>query len=123
VLTANRSSSPATARPIDLGTRTVTKTPPATSTPTGPTPTPAPVQPPTLAALGPGIMVTECLGATVDSVRAIFLWTPSKAGTQFLDLSIFNDGFARHVRKHGGYGPRCSATFGTVCTTHFARHT
>lgn len=125
VIAADRSSSPAGARPIDLGTRTVTKTPLATNTPIGPTPTPVPVQPPTLAALGPGIMVTECLGATADSVRAIFLWTPSKAGAQFLDLSIYNDGFApdRFVST-AGYGP---TMYGYVWdglrqgTTHFAR--
>lgn len=39
-------------------------------------------------------MVSECRGATAHSVRTIFLWTPSGAGEQYLDLSLYNDGFA-----------------------------
>ncbi|HYM14907.1 MAG TPA: serine hydrolase [Dehalococcoidia bacterium] len=62
---------------------------------------------------------------TDHSARAIFLWTPSHAGAQWLDLSIFNDGFApgRFVSS----GPLGPAMYGFVWdglldgTTHFAR--
>jgi hypothetical protein len=39
-------------------------------------------------------MVAECAGVASNAVRVIFLWTPSRSGTQWLDLSIFNNGFA-----------------------------
>jgi len=70
-----------------------TATPTASPTPKTPPPTPTPA--PRLApAQGPGLMLAECAGASADSARAIFLWTPSRSGAQWLDLSVFNNGFA-----------------------------
>ncbi|HET6615212.1 MAG TPA: hypothetical protein VFH62_04950, partial [Dehalococcoidia bacterium] len=68
-------------------------TPTRTATPrVTPTATATPIVP--RAAEGPGIMVTECSGTGSNSVRVFFLWNPSHAGTQYLDLSVFNNGFA-----------------------------
>jgi beta-lactamase class A len=103
-------------------------TPTRTATPRGtptaqPTPVPPPAQP--APAQGPGIMVTECRGTTDHSVRAIFLWNPSRAGTQWLDLSVLNDGFAPATFVSAG--PLGSQFYGYVWdgllegTTHFAR--
>lgn len=64
------------------------RTPSATATPTAAPPTP------TGAAVGPGIFVSECRSGDPNSVRVIFLWQPSKQGPQFVDLSVFNNGFA-----------------------------
>jgi hypothetical protein len=70
-------------------------------------------------------MVTECQGTTDHSVRAIFLWNPSHAGTQWLDLSVLNDGFA--PGKFVSAGPLGPQFYGYVWdgllegTTHFAR--
>lgn len=71
-------------------TPTRTSTPRVSPTPRA-TPTP-PIRP--VAAEGPGIMVAECMGTGANSVRVFFLWNPSRAGTQFLDLSMLNNGFA-----------------------------
>jgi beta-lactamase class A len=61
-----------------------------------PTPAPTPIAPPRAeAATGLAVMATECRGtAGANSARAFFLWGPSRGGTQFVDLSIFNNGFA-----------------------------
>jgi hypothetical protein len=70
-------------------------------------------------------MLTECRGTTDHSVRAIFLWNPSHAGTQWLDLSVFNDGFAPNTFVSAG--PLGTQFYGYVWdgllegTTHFAR--
>lgn len=99
------------------GSRTPTSVPTATATPSPPA-LPAPAQ-------GPGLMVTECRGATDRSVRAILLWTPSRAGTQWLDLSIFNNDFAPNTFV--SVGPLGSGAWGFVWdgllqgTTHYAR--
>lgn len=67
-------------------------------------------------------MLAECVGR---DVRVFFLWTPSRTGPQWLDLSVFNDGFAPGTfisagafsREHWGY-----IWPGLVQgTTHFAR--
>jgi len=71
-------------------TPTRTATPRVSPTPRA-TPTP-PIRP--VAAQGPGIMAAECRGTGANSVRVFFLWNPSRAGTQFLDLSMLNNGFA-----------------------------
>lgn len=70
-------------------------------------------------------MVAQCLSTAANSVRVTFLWGPSKTGSQWLDLSIFNDNFApgRFVSA-GGFGPQL---YGFIWpgilqgTTHFAR--
>jgi hypothetical protein len=36
----------------------------------------------------------ECAGTGQNSVRVFLLWNPSKAGLQYLDFSVFNNGFA-----------------------------
>lgn len=60
-----------------------------------------------------------------NSVRVTFLWGPSRSGPQWLDLSIFNDGFAPGTFVGaGGFTP---PTWGFIWdglvqgTTHFAR--
>ena len=70
-------------------------------------------------------MVAECRAAAPDSVRVIFLWSPSGAGAQYLDLSIFNNGFAPGTFiGAGGFG---TAMYGYIWdglrqgATHFAR--
>ncbi len=124
---AGAASSPAATR-----TRTATRTPTPTRTrtptrtPIGgvPTATPTPLAP-SAPAIGPGLMVAECAGTTANSARAIFLWTPSGAGPQWLDLSIFDNGFAPATFVGlGGYAPD---RWGLVWdglrqgTTHYAR--
>ena len=101
-----------------------THTPTRTSVPPTPSPTPAP--PPVPApALGPGIMLAECAAATPNGVRVFFLWTPSRSGTQWLDLSLVNNGFTPGTFvSTGAVAP---PTWGWVWTgilegsTHFAR--
>ncbi len=111
-------------------TKTATKTPTPTRTPRGfrpsPTPTSTPIPtPPPAAAIGPGLMVAECSGAGVNDARAILLWTPSKSGQQWLDLSIFNNGFASGTFV--GLGPFAPDRWGFVWggltqgTTHYVR--
>ncbi len=102
-------------------TQTATRTPQRSPTPRPvPTATPAPNP-----AAGPGIMQLECRGATADSVRAFFLWNPSRSGPQWLDLSIFNDGFA--PGRFVGVGGFPNAHWGFIWdglrqgTTHYAR--
>jgi beta-lactamase class A len=118
LLAANRIAPRASA-----ATRTHTPTPTRTAGPT-PSPTPAPPPRPT-AAIGPGIMVAQCLGTGRDAVRTTFLWTPSRSGSQWLDLSVFNNGFAPGTFvSTGALSP---AMYGFVWggmlegTTHFAR--
>jgi hypothetical protein len=112
------SSPGATGAAPDLA-RTRTATPTRTPTVT-PTPVPQPV-----AAQGPGIMTAYCTSTSPTSVRAVFLWTPSRAGAQYLDLSIFNDGFAPGTFV--GLGPFDKHGWGWSWdgllqgTTHFAR--
>jgi hypothetical protein len=133
LLAAGSIGTPAIAHPLGSATRTATPTrsparPSVSPTPaptSTPTPTPRPGPPPSLAALGPGIMVSECRGATAHSVRTIFLWTPSGAGAQYLDLSFYNNGFAPGTFiDAGGFWP---GMYGYVWdglrqgVTHFAR--
>ena len=99
-------------------------TPTRTATPkVTPTATATPIVP--RAAEGPGIMVTECSGSGPNSVRVFFLWNPSHAGTQYLDLSVFNNGFA--AGTFVGVGPFPSDRWGFIWdgllqgTTHYAR--
>jgi hypothetical protein len=111
---------------IGLRSPTPVRTPTARPGAPAPTPTPAPPPPtPTGAAVGPGIFVSECRSADPYSVRVIFLWTPSRQGAQFLDLSIFNNGFAPGTFiATGALGQQ---QYGFVWdgllqgTTHFAR--
>lgn len=102
-----------------------TATPLRTQVPT-PQPTPVPAPPPMPApAIGPGIMVTQCASNARDSVRVTFLWAPSRAGYQWLDLSIFNNGFAPGTFITAG--PLNAQQYGFIWpgliqgTTHFAR--
>jgi hypothetical protein len=109
---------PASSAALRTPTRTATKAP----TPTA-TPVPKPIVP--APAAGPGLMVTECRAPRADGVRAIFLWTPSHAGSQWLDLSIFNNGFAPGTFI--GAGALAPGAWGFVWdglregTPHFAR--
>ena len=110
---------------ITPSTATRTLTPLPTRTPIAPTPVPAPAAPASLAALGPGVMLSECRSATRDSVRTTFLWTPSDAGAQYLDLSVDNNGFAPGTFVGAGaFGPQ---QYGYIWDglrqgrTHFAR--
>src|SRR6185295_7680755 len=108
-------------------TAAATPTPTATRTPIAKptaTPTPAPPPPPG-PALGPGIMIAQCLSTAPNSVRVTFLWTPSRSGQQWLDLSVFNNGFAPGTFiGAGGFGQQ---VYGFIWpglvqgTTHFAR--
>jgi hypothetical protein len=79
-----------------------TRTPTPSRTPTA-TPTPAPrIEP----ARDLAMIVATCAAATPNGVRAVFLWGPSRGGPQWVDLSIFNDGFAPGTFVSlGGYAP------------------
>jgi beta-lactamase class A len=83
VLTTASSPTPADARAR-------TATPTRIRTP-APTPTP---QPRAEAARALDMIATECIGSGPFSARAVFLWGPSRGGPQWMDLSIFNNGFA-----------------------------
>ncbi len=86
VLPGPRSAFTSTAR------ATATRTP--TTTPTA-TPTAIPTPPPTPApATALGVVGATCTGRTDHSVRVTIVWRASGAGPQFLDLSIFGNGFA-----------------------------
>lgn len=110
-------------------TPTRTATPVPTRRPffaTTPTPTATATPVPRIApAEGPGLMTMECGARDANGVRVYFLWTPSGAGQQWLDLSTINDGFApgTFVSK----GPFSSHGWGTIWdgvaqgTTHYAR--
>jgi len=125
VLVSNRPSASAGGAPqlTPRATRTVvpTQTPIVNRTPV-PTPTPRPIAAP---AIGPGVMVAECVGATANSARAFLLWTPSETGPQWLDLSVFNDGFAPGMFISAGPFP--GDRWGLIWpnlqqgTTHYAR--
>jgi hypothetical protein len=71
---------------------TATRTPTITPTAT-PSPTPTPPAPPA-PATALGVVAATCLGGTSQSVRVTLVWRPSGAGPQFMDLSIFGNGFA-----------------------------
>lgn len=112
---------------INIGA-TATPTAGHTVTATRPAATPTPAPPPktpTDAAVGPGVMVSQCLSTDPNSVRVIFLWTPSQAGIQYLDLSVYNNGFA--AGTFVGLGAFAPGAWGVVWdgltqgTTHFAR--
>jgi hypothetical protein len=102
-------------------------TPSPTRTPVKPTPTATPTAKPAppAPAINPALMATECLGGGSASVRAFFLWGPSGSGNQWLDLSIFNDGFA--PGRFVGVGPLGPKAWGFVWdglsqgTTHYLR--
>jgi len=105
---------------------TPTPTPTPTRRPGTPSPTPTPAPPSVPApASGLAVMVTECRGSTPNSVRAFFLWGPSRSGPQWLDLSIFNDGFApgRFVTAGGVESSRWGYVWDGLAqgTTHFVR--
>ncbi len=96
VITYTQIGPSADANGIDvLLTKTATRTPkggaPAPTATSTPSAVPVPWSYP--AAAGPGIYSMECQGAGQNSVRVFLLWNPSKAGTQFLDFSVFNNGF------------------------------
>ena len=113
---------------IDFG-HTATPAVTHTAVPTrAATPTATPIAPPrtpTDAAVGPGVMVAQCVSADPNSVRVTFLWAPSNAGIQYLDLSIYNNGFAPDTFiGAGGFGPPAWGFVWnnlTQGTTHFAR--
>jgi hypothetical protein len=111
-----------TTPPADAGNSRRTPTPTRTKVPPTPTQTPIPAPNP---ALGPGLMVAECGSATANGARAFLLWTPSNAGTQWLDLSVVNNGFAPGTFIAAG--PFAPDRWGFVWpgllqgTTHYAR--
>jgi hypothetical protein len=75
-------------------TKTATRTPRGGPVPTATATPSAPPRPSTYpAADGPGILTAECAGGGQNSVRVFLLWNASTAGTQYLDFSIFNNGF------------------------------
>jgi len=98
--------------------------PTATRTPSRPTPTPTP-RPRPEAAIGPGLMIQQCRGAGPQSVEATFLWSPSRGGRQWLDISVHADGFAPGTFL--SIGPLGADAFGYILpgmlqgTPHFAR--
>ncbi len=70
-------------------------------------------------------MRAECSIAMAGTARVTLLWTPSGAGAQYLDLSIYNNGFAAGTFVFvGGFG---ASLYGYIwdglraATTHFAR--
>lgn len=70
-------------------------------------------------------MTSECVSATATGARTFFLWTPSRSGTQWLDLSLVNNGFAPGTFLTAGPFP--ADRWGWIWpdlmqgTTHFAR--
>lgn len=86
VLPGPRSAFTSTARATPTRTPTTTPTATPTATPTPP-PTPAP-------ATALGVVRAICTGRTDHSAQVMFVWRPSGAGPQFIDLSIFGNGFA-----------------------------
>jgi hypothetical protein len=103
-----------------------TKTPGRTPTPAATSTPPATVIPWSYpAAAGPGLMSAECTGKGPNSVRVILLWNPSGAGPQYLDFSVFNNGFAPGTFL--GFGSLGKDAWGYVIdgvrqdTTHVAR--
>ncbi len=107
------------ARANDVATATPTQATPAPQ----PTPTPPPIT--NSPAAGPGIFSTRCVAPNPHGVRVTFLWGPSRAGPQWLDLSVFNNGFAPGTFvTAGAFNPN---TWGFVWdgvlqgTTHYAR--
>ena len=116
LLPAHTASTVSAAKATHTPTRTIAR----------PTPSPTPAPPPAPApAQGPGIMIAECAAGTPNGVRVIFLWTPSRSGPQWLDLSLVNNGFAPGTFvSMGSLAPQ---TWGWVWTgvlegsTHFAR--
>jgi hypothetical protein len=99
---------------------TRTRTPVATRTP-APTPTPLP----RAEAARDLDAFVDCANATRDGARVSFLWGTSRGGPQWLDLSIFNDGFAPGTFISSGAFDRDRWGFvwdGLIQgTTHFAR--
>ena len=112
----------------NFGSLPPTATPTPTPIPRSPTPSPTPTGPaaaPRLAALGPGVMAAQCSSTMPGSARVTLLWAPSGAGVQYLDLSVYNNGFAPGTFVNaGGFG---SGLYGYMwdglrqATTHFAR--
>jgi beta-lactamase class A len=101
--------------PVPSRSPSPTRTPAATATPT----------PRAEAARGLEMVAASCAGATANSARAVFLWAPSHGGPQFVDLSIFNDGFAPGTFiSLGGYArDRWGLVWEGLLqgTTHYAR--
>ena len=96
-----------TPTPVDAG-YPVFKTPTATRTPTA-TPTAVPRAE---AARDLDMIAATCTSATATGVRAVFLWGPSRGGFQFVDVSIYNDGFAPGT--FGSSGPLAPDRWGLV---------
>jgi len=104
-------------------------TPTRTPTPkpgTVPTPTPAP-PPPAIPAGAAGLSVysSQCIGPTPTSVRILLMWSPSRSGIQYLDLTTLNNGYAPGTFV--GVGPFAPDTWAFMWdgilqgTTHFLR--
>jgi beta-lactamase class A len=70
-------------------------------------------------------MLSQCRGSDRNAAEAYLLWGPSRGGTQWLDISIFNDGFAPGTFI--SIGPLTRETWGFIvprmaqATTHYAR--
>src|SRR3990170_1996995 len=75
-------------------------------------------------ATAPLALSQEC-GAAPGTVRVTFAWTPSRAGQQWLDLSLANNGFQPQTFAAAGPLPPQSATYtwdGLLSgAPHFAR--
>ncbi|MBF6598905.1 MAG: serine hydrolase [Dehalococcoidia bacterium] len=125
IVAQNRARSGATTSlaAVPTPTRTPTPRPGSLPSPT-PTPRPAPPAPPGPAG-GIAIYSIQCSSATPNGVRLTLLWTPSRSGQQWLDLSIFNDNFA--PGNFVGAGPFTAQGWSYVWdgllqgTTHFLR--
>jgi hypothetical protein len=105
-----------------------TRTPTPRTGAATPVPTPPPAAPPPSAdapATGLVVMRLECTSASPTGVRAWFLWTPSLAGGQWLDVSFIGNNFAPGT--FAGAGPFPAGTWGhpwdglAQGLTHFAR--
>ncbi len=65
-----------------------------------------------LAAERPGVWKQECSAAQPGRVKVTFLWKTWRSGTQFLNLSVFNNGF--RPGTFVGAGPLTPSTWGYV---------
>jgi beta-lactamase class A len=106
---------------VPTPTLTPTAKPGAVPTPTR---TPVVVRSPAPAA-NLAAFASGCIAPMDHGGRVMFLWGPSQTGPQWLDLSIFNDGFA--PENFVGVGPFDGGTWGFMWdgllqgTTHYAR--
>jgi len=73
----------------------------------------------------PGAWAQYCSQAQPGTVQVVFLWTPSRQGQQWLDLSVFNNGFTPGTVV--GVGPLSPDAWGFVWdgllpgVTHYVR--